>query len=62
MVYLTKVNKTKEYKQENPTVMQSSKCPNIQKRKALSDPVTTYGKEISYIFSHIFIRFYYCNH
>ena len=34
-VCLTKVNKTKEYKQENPTVMQSSKCPNIQKRKAL---------------------------
>lgn len=44
-VCLTKVNKTEEYKPENPTVMQSSKCPNIQKRKALSDLVATYGKE-----------------
>ena len=25
--------------------MQSSKCPNIQKRKALSDLVANYGKE-----------------
>ena len=25
--------------------MQSLKCPNIQKRKALSDLVATYGKE-----------------
>ena len=32
-VCLTKVNKTKEYKQENPTVMQSSKCPNNYTKK-----------------------------
>ena len=38
-VCLTKVNKPKEYKQENPTAMQSSKCPNIQKKKALQEGV-----------------------
>ena len=49
---LTKVNKTEEYKPENPTVMQSSKYPNIQKRKALSDLEATYGKE-SKLLAHI---------